>query len=489
MVIFLTRPANGPCTSAAPRISLPTDLTMPCRVMGRPGTSGSPVSKMAGAAFKRILFLILTWSTQGSITAQPNPNPDPTLDASIVNEMSAQHFPGAVTVIVKDDRIVWMQGYGLADIANAIPVTDTTNFILASVSKLFTGTAAMQLIENDVIDLDDDVDDFLPWPVHVPGFPNDPITFRQLMTHSSSIQDDYGTMGTYYGYPDPTMTLADCMQRYFSPTGADFDPADNFIATQPGSVFEYSNMATALNGYLVEHASGIGFDPYCQTHIFEDLCMERTYWHIADHDTTGIARPYRWSGGNYIPYAHYGFADYPDGQLRSNARDLANFMIAYLNGGTFGTNTILTPASIDQMWTPQIPGIEDSQGLNWYKEVLFHSNGSAWVWGHNGGSEGASADLYLDPENGIGVCVLANGEGDGLGICDLLYDHAINLTSTQGITPDCLVTGTGTHEQVAGNKRWVRTIDVLGRETEMAKNTPLMKVFSDGSVERVLILE
>ncbi|HMW95809.1 MAG TPA: hypothetical protein PJ983_01050, partial [Flavobacteriales bacterium] len=72
---------------------------------------------------------------------------------------------------------------------------------------------------------------------------------------------------------------------------------------------------------------------------------------------------------------------------------------------------------------------------------------------------------------------------------DLLYDHAINLTSTQGITPDCLVTGTGTHEQVAGNKRWVRTIDVLGRETEMAKNTPLMKVFSDGSVERVLILE
>ena len=317
-------------------------------------------TKITGAA-------LLVFSALFSARGQTNPNPNPTIDASIVNVMNSEHFPGLAAVVVKDDKIVWINSYGLADVGNSIPVSDTTVFMLASVSKVFTGTAVMQLAENNVIQLNDDVNSFLPWTLQIPGFPTNPVTFRQLMTHSSSIRDHWPVMNTYYDYPDPSITLAEGMQRYFSTSGIDYDPDDNFLPNPPGSVFQYSNMATALNGYLVETAAAMPFDEYCNENIFSKLCMDKTSWFFADLDSAEVARPYQYSGGNYIPYAHYGFADYPDGQLRSSVIDLANFMIAYLNGGEFGSSSLLSPASIDEMWTPQIPELQAEQGLNWYQ--------------------------------------------------------------------------------------------------------------------------
>ena len=154
-------------------------------------------------------------------------------------------------------------------------------------------------------------------------------------------------------------------------------------------------------------------------------------------DTSHVARPYQYAGGDYVPYAHYGFADYPNGQLRSNTLDLGNFMIACLSGGTLGQNTILSQSAISEMWSPQFSTLDERQGLNWYQEELYHSNGTAWLWGHNGGESGASTDMYLDPVNNIGICILTNGEGDALYICDELYDYALSLNPTASIVPNC----------------------------------------------------
>jgi CubicO group peptidase (beta-lactamase class C family) len=385
-----------------------------------------------------ICVYILALISSITVLSQTNPNPNPAVDAFILNEMALERFPGVSAVIVKDGKIVWIQSYGFADVANAIPVEDTTVFMLASVSKLFTGTAAMQLFENNQIQLDDDVNQYLPWTLQIPGFPISSVTFRQLMTHSSSIKDNHAPMLTYYGYPDPTITLEDCMQRYFEPSGSDYSPTANFLPNTPGSVYEYSNMATALIGYLVQLASGMPFDQYCSQNIFSQLCMDKTSWFFADFDSTHVARPYQFSGGNYIPYAHYGYADYPNGQLRSNVKDLANFMIAYLNGGSFGTNSILSATSISQMWTEQIPSLDPTQGLSWYKEVIYHSSGTTMLWGHNGGGEGVSTEIYLDPVNKIGISVLTNGEGNAIYIIDELYNYALTLNPATGFIPDCI---------------------------------------------------
>jgi len=96
-----------------------------------------------------------------------NPNPSSILDEYIQEEMEEEYFPGTATVIVKNGEIVWIQSYGFADIENNIPVSDSTQFLLASMSKLFTGTATMQLRENGTLELDDDINEHLPWPYSI----------------------------------------------------------------------------------------------------------------------------------------------------------------------------------------------------------------------------------------------------------------------------------------------------------------------------------
>ena len=386
---------------------------------------------------KYVLLILIFHAFQQYSLAQ-NPNPSATLDAEILNEMSTRHFPGASTIIVKNGEIVWKESYGYADIANSLPVEDTTVFLLASVSKLFTGTAAMQLYESEIIDLDADVNNYLPWSVDVPGFGNDSITARQLMTHTGSINDNWGVMSSFYGYPDPTISLSNCMENYFPTSGSNYNASDNFLNTAPGSTYDYSNMGSALNGYLVEASTGIPFDDYCDDNLFDQLCMVNTAWHFSDFNPNQVATPHYFQNGNYNAIDHYGFADYPNGQLRSTAVDLGNYMIAFLNGGTLGANTILSSASVNEMLSLQIPTIDSVTGLNWYKTKLYHSGGEVMVWGHSGGEQGVSTYLYIDPENDIGICLLTNGEGEGLYICDALYDHALNMTVDNSIIPDCI---------------------------------------------------
>ena len=416
-----------------------------------------------------------------------NPNPSVPLDEYIMDEMQAEHFPGVATVIVKNGEIVWLQCYGFADIENGITVTDSTQFLLASMSKLFTGTATMQLKEDGMLQLNNDINEYLPWPLNHPVQSTIPMTIQQLMTHTSSIKDNWSAMSNYYGYPDPTISLEACMQDYFTVTGQNYNANQNFLSAPPGTVFNYSNMATALNGYITEIVSSMPFDDYCEEHIFEPLCMEKTAWHMADLDSNEVARPYSYSNGNFIANPHYGFADYPDGQLRSSITDLANYMIAFLNGGSLGSNAILSPSSVSEMWTPQIPSIESKQGLNWYKELLYHSGGETLLWGHNGGELGVSTDMYVDPESNIGLCVLSNGGGTNLYICDELYDYALSLNPISSIVPECGFTNIP--ELYSKDKELIKIIDILGRETIVKPNTPLIYIYSDGSSERVFEIE
>ena len=404
-----------------------------------------------------------------------------------MDEMQAEHFPGVATVIVKNGEIVWLQCYGFADIENAITVTDSTQFLLASMSKLFTGTATMQLKEDGMLQLNNDINEYLPWPLNHPVQSTIPMTIQQLMTHTSSINDNWSAMSNYYGYPDPTISLEACMQDYFTVTGQNYNANQNFLSAPPGTVFNYSNMATALNGYITEIVSSMPFDDYCDEHIFEPLCMEKTAWHMADLDSNEVARPYSYSNGNFIANPHYGFADYPDGQLRSSITDLANYMIAFLNGGSLGSNAILSPSSVSEMWTQQIPSIESKQGLNWYKELLYHSGGETLLWGHNGGELGVSTDMYVDPESNIGLCVLSNGGGTNLYICDELYDYALSLNPISSIVPECGFTNIP--ELYSKDKELIKIIDILGRETIVKPNTPLIYIYSDGSCERVFKIE
>lgn len=223
---------------------------------------------------RRFLFTVLLSAPVLGLCQNPNPNT--ALDAFILEEMQEENIPGMATVIVKGGEIVWRKGYGLADVAGNVPVTDSTIFALASISKLFTGTALMQLAEDGQIDLDGPINAHMPFDVVNPNHPGTAITFRMLMTHTSSIQDNYGVMDNYYSEGDPTIPLAELMERYFSPSGADYDAQNNFLTSAPGAALEYSNIATALAGYLVERVAQTPFDVYCNQNIFDRLCINST---------------------------------------------------------------------------------------------------------------------------------------------------------------------------------------------------------------------
>ena len=423
--------------------------------------------------FRLKLIALFAFGFQINLLAQ-NPNPNPALDTQILNEMNTRNFPGASTVIVKNGEIVWVESYGYADVANSKLVEDTTVFLLASVSKLFTGTAAMQLYENGTIDLDEDINNHLPWSVDIPNFANDSITARQLMTHTSSIKDNWGIMSSFYGYPDPTISLSNCMTNYFPTFGTNYNATGNFFNTAPGTANNYSNMGSALNGYLVETSTGMPFDDYCDHNIFDPLCMENTAWHFSDFDSNQVATPHNFQNGSYNAIDHYGFADYPNGQLRSTALDLGNYMIAFLNGGTLGNNSILSPASVNQMLSLQITAIDSVTGLNWYKTKLYHNGGEALLWGHNGGESGVSTYLFIDPQNDVGICLLTNGEGDGLYICDALYNHALNMTVNNSIDPICSAV-TDLAENIEQDGKIViypnPTKDIINIKSDITENT------------------
>jgi CubicO group peptidase (beta-lactamase class C family) len=383
----------------------------------------------------KFCFILLFVPT---ILLAQNPNPSPELDAYILDEMDYENLPGMSTLIVKGGEIVWVESYGMADIENNVPVTDNTAFLMASVSKLFMATAFMQLEEDGLIDLDEDINTYLPFDVFNPNYPNISITSKMLMTHTSSIADDWSSMDTHYTIGDPTITLEDYMEMYFSTSGVDYDAQNNFNNNLPGTDFDYSNMAADLAGYLVEVVSEELFNEYSNTHVFDELCMDNTSWYLSDFDTLNVARPYDWQGGQFNPYAHYGFPGYTSGLLRSNVLDLANFMIAYLQNGLFNNNQLLSEASIDEMLTFQVPDIDDRQGINWYTEEIYLSGGGVVdLWGHNGGEGGSTTELYINPDNQIGIVVLSNGEGELLYVVDELYDYALSLTTSGVGNPSC----------------------------------------------------
>lgn len=386
---------------------------------------------------KKSFFLLAAIVTSFMMIAQ-NPNPSAAIDRKIANVMNTQNLPGVSTVIVKGGEIIWIESYGYANTDLKTPFTDTTSMMVASVSKIFTGVALMQLYESGLFSLDDDIDNYLPFKINIPNYESYPITFRMLLTHTSSITDA-DVIDNYYNWKgDPTISLADCIERYFNTTGADYNPDENFLSNQPGTVYEYSNIATALEGYLVEVISGMPFNQYCHQNIFKPLCMHNTHWYLSEYQNLNmLANPHDYLNSQYKPIDHYGFADYPDGMLHTNVRDAANFMITMLQNGRFHNDTMLNATTLNEMFTPQIPAIDNTQGLQFYKKKFNVSSGNISLWGHSGGEKGISTEMYFDQSNNMAIAVFANGENDASQILEILHDYGIPLSPSGIGIPNC----------------------------------------------------
>jgi CubicO group peptidase (beta-lactamase class C family) len=318
--------------------------------------------------------------------------------------------PGLSAAIVKGDHVACYAVAGLADTTRGTAVGPDTSFLWASVSKTVTATALMQLFDAGKFALDDDIDEHLPFSVRNPACPGTPITFRQLLNHTSSIVDNDASIGNDVDNSvpgDSPVLLADFTRAYLTPGGRLFDRAKNFGTRCPGMAAEYSNMGITLVGYLIEVISGSSFHAYVADHVFGPLEMPESAFRLAGLDASRIALP---NGDR----PHYGEPDFPDGMMRTTPSLLGHFLIMYMQDGIYRGKRILRSSTVHEilenqssLGSPSGAGI--TQGLVWYTVDSF----GPVTWGHNGSDNGASSDMFFDPVTKSGVLFVANGEWSG----------------------------------------------------------------------------
>ncbi len=372
-------------------------------------------------------------ATRGTQTTPPFASPAGTVDRQITQLMRAGKIPGLAAAVIHGRHLVWAKGYGYADLRRREPVRPDTLFMLASISKTFICTAVMQAVQDGLFGLDDDANDILPFPVRTPEHPKRAITVRQLLTHTSSIRDRWSVWDDLYSEGDSPIELGAFLQGYLEPGGTDYRRS-NFYDPKPGSIYRYSNVGASLAAFLVEVASGTGFDAWCEVRIFQPLGMTRAGWHLADVPAADVAMPYRWSERDhrYVAYGQYGYPDYPDGALRTTAPQLASHLGMMMHRGKWRGSRLLESGSVREILHSQIPDITFGQGLIWYRT----RSGSRATIGHNGGDQGVATVAFFDPNEDIGVVALANSNwrrADGRWplqqIMNLLFDRAARLSS------------------------------------------------------------
>lgn len=328
------------------------------------------------------------------------------LDGVMAAGLEAHHVPGAVVAVVKDDALFFAKGYGFADLEQGIPVdAERTLFRPGSVSKLFTWTAVMQLVEDGRLSLDADVNDYLDF--EIPATYPQPITLAHLMTHTPGFEDR--GQGLFVLEEEKLISLEEYVKSYV--------PARVY---PPGEVGAYSNYGTALAGYIVQRVAGEPFETTVERHIFQPLGMARSTFRqpLPAELAADMSRGYGYSRGAYLPGEYELIAGSPAGSMASPATDMARFMIAHLQGGQYGSEQILEAATVAEMQAPQFVPDPRSSGIG-YGFFRSSLNGRLIV-SHEGDTILFHSGLYLFPEENVGLFVSYNSAGGTRARAELL---------------------------------------------------------------------
>lgn len=317
------------------------------------------------------------------------------LDGKLPDALKNEDIPGAVVSVVKDGQVVTTRGYGWADTgaSGGQPVAvdpQTSLFRVASISKIPTSIAAMQLVEQGKVDLDADISAYLDFEIERRF--DEPLTLRNLLTHSAGFEESI------------RMAQDETDLEAYVKTNP---PVQVF---EPGSTPGYSNYGMALAGYIVQRVSGQPFETYVREHVLEPAGMtSSTYEQPLPKDMAGSLGPGYTSTGEEVPFELMG--DFPAGSLTASAPDFAAFMNAQLSRSP----KLLREETWEQMWSPGL-GEErlgnrakaGEMGLGYF-DLSRHGRR---VVGHGGDIVGWHSQFELYPEENTGIFISYNGDGN-----------------------------------------------------------------------------
>ena len=317
------------------------------------------------------------------------------LDGVVPFELKRENIAGAVVLVVKDGRVLYQQGYGYADVDKKIPFTPETLVRPGSISKLFTWTAVMQQVQAGKIDLHADINQYLDFKI--PNTYSQPITMWNLMTHTAGFEESIKDLiSTNPKLPSLREYLITHMPERVYP---------------PGTTPAYSNYGATLAGYIVERVSGLPFDDYVEKNIFQPLGMTHTTF---VQPLPANLQPLMSSGyalGTDAAKPYELIAAAPAGSSATSAADISHFMLAHLQDGQYNGFSLLTPATIALMHSPQFavdPPLPH-MALGFYEETR---NGHRII-GHGGDTQWFHSDLHLIQDQNLGFFVSYNSAGRG----------------------------------------------------------------------------
>ena len=362
-----------------------------------------------------------------------------TIDSFIQRQMQQSGIVGLAAAIIVNKKQVWSKGYGYADRESKKPFTPETIMNIGSISKTFTGVCLMRAVEEGRLSLDEDINNYLPFRVVNPNFPNEVITLRHLATHTSGLADRYPFYNNstyFYGGATPE-PLGDFLRNYFLPGGKHYSDS-NFLRKKPGTYRDYSNIAAGLAGYIVELRTGKKLGEYARRHIFRPLKMVSSGWSLSGVDTNRHTRLYSKQGDSVKSIQWYEGTTYPDGGVRTTVNDLSRFFISLLNDGTYKHTRILKKNTVNEMLRFQFtqankPENVDPDKLN--SGIFWATKAGATRIGHNGSDPGVRTFMLSGLDKEIGVILFVNtslgdeGERTYFDIYNALYKYAAGFTT------------------------------------------------------------
>lgn len=326
-------------------------------------------------------------------------------EAAIAEIMQQNEVVGLSVAVVKKGKLFYIHSFGLKNKERNEPLTDEDLFRIASISKSFSATGIMQLVEAKKLSLDDDVSNLIGFKVRNPKFPNTVISLKMLLSHRSSLNDSEGYFTLDAINPSKNPGWEKCYNDY-----------------EPGSGYEYCNLNFNMVGTIIERTSGERFDRYVQKHILEPLNLHGGYWvdgldstrfvTLYDFDDslkTLVAQPMAYAPrrediANYVMgYSTPVFS--ATGGMKISAQDLARYMIMHMNQGRANGTRIIKKKSARIMQTPLTE--KEGYGLALLKTKNLIPGKT--MTGHTGSAYGLFSSMFFNPKEKFGIVVITNG--------------------------------------------------------------------------------
>ena len=437
--------------------------------------------------------------TVASITLNPK-DVEAFTNKVIPEKMKKENAAGVALVVVKDNQILFQKGFGFSDKEKNTPIDPKkTVFRLASISKVFTASAVMQLVEQGKIDLNKDIVNYMGGLKYQNNM-GEPVTMEHLLTHTTGFDYvDPRPEDIHYQENDYTM-LKDYVEDNM-PT----------VVRKPGDTYTYDNFASMLQGYIVQNLTNTPFYKYMAKNIFYPLEMHNSSFVMTNFIKEKLATGYD-AKGNAIPFYQTRPTDMPQGSMFSTGSDVANFMIAQLNDGKFKNNQILQKETVEDMQKtkfalhPKYPNM--TYGFEFFSP---QSHNGQYVFGKGGNIPGFSSLMWLIPEHKIGVFVVTNKDSSALPV--EVFDDFMNqyfpdktkpeylnpneeeLKKFEGVYRDLRLKNLMSHVNISEGKLYVsdkvygkqelKQIDPLLFEDEKG-NYMAFKLHKDGTVKEMI---